>query len=267
MSPFDYLRAPDIASAVAALRADPDAKLLAGGQSLLAAMKLGLAAPTQLIDLQDIAALSALTEKDGGLWMGAMCTHAQIARSPLVAHMAPMLARLAAGIADPQVRNRGTVGGAVSNADPAACWPAGLLAVSAVLHTDRRQIPVDDFFTGLFSTALEPDEVLTGIWVPAVAQGAYLKFEQAASRFALTGVAVARLPGGVRVAITGLGHGVCRWSEAEAALGRSWSVEALRAIHWDPLLASGDLHASADYRAHLAAVLARRAVAAIGSPA
>ena len=263
MNPFDYRRVRDLPEAVQALRADPEAKLLAGGQSLLAAMRLGLCAPTQLLDLQDIPALHQLEEKDGGLWIGAMCTHAQIAASPTVQTVAPMLARLASGIADAQVRNRGTVGGSVSNADPAACWPAGLLAAAAVMHTDRRRIAVDDFFTGLFSTALEGDEVLCGIWVPRVPRACYLKFEQPASRFALTGVAVNATADGVRVAVTGLGYGVRRFADAEAALQRQFSGAALQGIHLHADEASGDLHASAAYRAHLAGVLTRRAVAAL----
>lgn len=260
MNPFEYRRVRNVAEAVQALRADSDAKLLAGGQSLLAAMKLRLAAPTVLIDLQGIDGMTALAEKDTGLWMGAMCTHAQVAESALVRKLAPMLGRLAGGIADQQVRNRGTMGGSVSNADPAACWPAGLLAANAVMHTDRRSLSVDEFFTGLFSTALEPDEVLTGIWVPSVTRAAYLKFEQNASRFALTGVAVNAVAGQVRVAVTGLGHGVCRWPEAEAALARNFSESALQGVALDADAASGDLHASAEYRAHLAGVLTRRAV-------
>lgn len=260
MTPFEYRRAGAVADAVAWLREDPDAKLLAGGQSLLAAMKLGLAAPTVLIDLGRLPELRALREENGTLWIGAMCTHATVAASPLVRAKLPGLARLAGGIADQQVRNRGTLGGSVSNADPAACWPAGVLAGGATLVTDRREITADRFFQGLFTTALEPDEVLLGARFPVPERLAYVKYEQPASRFALTGVAVARGADGVRVAITGLGHGPCRWPEAEAALSRHFTPEALQGLSPDASLASGDLHASAEYRIHLAGVLARRAV-------
>jgi carbon-monoxide dehydrogenase medium subunit len=190
-----------------------------------------------------------------------MCTHARIARSPLVRDAPPGIAELAGGIADQQVRNRGTIGGSVANADPAACWPAGLLACGATLVTDRREIASDDFFQGLFTTALERDEVLLGVRFPRAGALRYLKFEQAASRFALVGAAVWRGPNDVRVALTGLGHGVRRWSEAEALLTRRFEPLALPGAEFPAELCTGDLHASAEYRAHLAAVLTARAVA------
>lgn len=260
MSTLDLRRAGTVADAVAWLREDPDAKLLAGGQTLLAAMRLRLAAPSLLIDLQALPELQGLGEQGHHLWVGAMCTHAAVAASPLVRQRLPGLARLAAGIADQQVRNRGTLGGSIANADPAACWPAGVLAMGGLIVTDRREIAADDFFQGLFSTALQPDEVLLGVRFPLALRLHYLKFEQPASRFALTGVAVARSAHGVRVAITGLGGGVCRWPEAEAVLTREFDPAALSALRLDPALAFQDLHASADYRAHLAGVLTRRAV-------
>lgn len=260
MTPFQYRRPRDLAQALAGLREDPDAKLLAGGQSLLPAMRLGLAAPTMLIDLQDIEALGALREDAKGLWIGAMCTHARVAQSALVQRLAPMLARLAHGIGDQQVRNRGTLGGSISNADPAACWPAGVMALEGTVCTDRREVAADKFFTGLFSTALEADELVCGVRFPPASEACYLKFEQPASRFAMTGVAVCRQADRVRVAITGLGSGICRWPAAEQALTRSFAPHALDGIALAPELASGDIHASAEYRAHLAAVLTRRAV-------
>lgn len=266
MTPFDHRRATRVTDAVSWLREVPDAKLLAGGQSLLAAMKLGLAAPPLLIDLARVPELHTLREEGGAVWIGAMCSHASVAASPLVRQRLPGLARLAAGIADQQVRNRGTLGGSVANADPAACWPAGLLACGATLVTDRREIAADAFFQGLFTTALEPDEVLLGARLPAVRHLAYLKIEQPASRFALTGVAVARDGDRVRVAVTGLGHGPCRWPEAEAALQRAFTPAALVGLRPEASLASGDLHASADYRLHLAGVLARRAVHELTTP-
>jgi carbon-monoxide dehydrogenase medium subunit len=261
VSPFEYRRPANVAQAIAWLREDPEAKLLAGGQSLLAAMKLRFAAPSLLIDLQGLPELTALEEHAGSLWIGAMCSHAQVAVSPLVQRLAPMLAGLANGIGDQQVRNRGTIGGSISNADPAACWPAGLMALNATVRTDRRDIAVDDFFDGLFTTALEPDELVCGVRFPPVKQACYIKFEQPASRFALTGVAVARTLSGVRVAITGLGSGICRWTAAEQALSQRFEPSAIgQGLQPAEGLASGDIHASAGYRVHLAAVLTRRAV-------
>jgi carbon-monoxide dehydrogenase medium subunit len=260
VTPFELRRAATVGQAVAWLREDPDAKLLAGGQSLLAAKKLGLAAPAMLIDLGRIGDLRAIRLERDALWVGAMCTHGAVAASPIVREHAPGLAYLAAGIADPQVRNMGTLGGSVANADPAACWPAGVLAAGATLVSDRREITADDFFLGLFTTALEPDEVLTGVRFPLRTSIGYLKEEQPASRFALAGVAVARDRDGVRVAVTGLGHGVFRWGEAEAALAKRFSPAALQGLAPDLDLAAGDLHASAEYRAHLARVLACRVV-------
>lgn len=266
VNPFEYRRPTNVAQAVAWLRDDPDAKLLAGGQSLLAAMKLRFAAPSLLIDLQDLPELTALEEQSGRLWIGAMCSHARVASSSLVQLLAPMLARLAHGIGDQQVRNRGTVGGSISNADPAACWPAGLIALQATICTDRRDIPADDFFGGLFTTALEPDEIVRGVRFPAAQQACYIKFEQPASRFALTGVALAKTATGVRVAVTGLGYGICRWEAAEHALSARFSPEALQGLQLDEALASGDIHATATYRVHLAAVLTRRVVQQILRP-
>lgn len=267
MNSFDYRRAERVADAVAWLREEPEAKLLAGGQSLLAAIKLGLAAPPLLIDLARIAELRQLQLQGNALWIGAMCSHAVVAASPLVRQHLPGLAALAGHIADQQVRNRGTLGGSIANADPAACWPAGVLAAGATLVTDRREIAAEVFFQGLFSTALEPDELLLGARFPLGQQLAYRKEEQPASRFALAGVAVARdAAGAVRVAVTGLGSGAVRWAEAEAALQRRWAPEALAGLRPDADLAGGDLHASADYRLHLAGVVARRVVLALSNP-
>ncbi|MDB5849389.1 MAG: carbon monoxide dehydrogenase [Rhodoferax sp.] len=260
MNAFDYRRPQRLTEAIAQLRSDPDAKLLAGGQSLLAAMKLRFAAPSALIDLQDLPALNLLHEDGTGLWIGAMCCHAKVAASPLVRARAPMLAALAQGIGDQQVRHRGTLGGSIANADPAACWPAGVIALNGTVCTDRREIAADDFFTGLFGTALEADEIVCGVRFPAAGEAHYIKFEQPASRFALTGVAVARSPAGVRVAVTGLGNGIWRWRAAEQALADDFAPGVLQGLCVDPAEASGDIHASAEYRAHLAGVLTRRAV-------
>ena len=262
MSNTAYLRPRSIAEVTQCLTSFPDAQLLAGGQSLLAAWRLGLCKPTHFVDLQDVPDLNDIRAEGESLWVGAMCTHAQIARHPLVMSQAPMLCALAQGIADAQIRNVGSIGGALANNDPAACWPAGVLAMNASIVTNQRVIDADTFFQGLFSTALQHGEWILGVRFPRVAWAHYLKFEQAASRFALVGVAVARSTHGqVRVAITGLGQGITRWADAETALTSKWGVDALNALAFDASAAQTDIHASAFYRAHLVSVLCRRAVA------
>lgn len=265
MNRFAYRRVASVGQAVALMKDNPEAKLLAGGQSLLAAMRLGLSAPSLLIDLQSIAQMTGIRdEANGQLWVGAMVTHAQIATSPVVRKFCPMLADLAQGIADQQVRNRGTLGGAISNNDPAACWPAGLLALGATIITNQRELLADEFFSGMFSTALEPFEVVCAVRFSRPTRAAYLKFEQPASRFAIVGVAVAQMGVNVRararVAVTGLGMGVVRYEEAERCLSGDFQTSVLAKCAIDSALAMGDLHASAQYRAHLASVLCRRAV-------
>lgn len=251
---------------------------LAGGQSLLAAMKLGMVSPSMLIDLQDLPGLRDIRVDDSAgqapaLSIGAMATHASVAASETVRRFAPGLAALAGGIADEQVRQMGTIGGSLAHNDPAACWPAGVLAAGATLVTSTREIPADAYFQGLYSTALQPGELILSVRFPRLKGLHYLKFEQPASRFALVGVAVALTDEPaprVRVAITGLGMGVVRWHAAEQALDAGFSVEALQALGAagaQGLEALADLHASADYRRHLAWVLARRCVAALGGGA
>jgi aerobic carbon-monoxide dehydrogenase medium subunit len=258
---FAYRRVDSVGQAVALMKDNPEAKLLAGGQSLLASMRLGLSAPTLLIDLQSIAQMTGIRdEANGQLWVGAMVTHAEIARSSVVRRFCPMLADLAHGIADQQVRNRGTLGGAISNNDPAACWPAGLLALGATVITNQRELSADEFFSGMFSTALEPFEVVCAVRFPRPTKAAYLKFEQPASRFAIVGVAVAQMGVRTRVAVTGLGMGVVRFDEAERCLSGDFQTSVLAECAIDSEHAMGDLHASAQYRAHLASVLCRRAV-------
>jgi aerobic carbon-monoxide dehydrogenase medium subunit len=243
------------------LKDNPEAKLLAGGQSLLASMRLGLSAPNLLIDLQSISQMSGIqTDANGQLWIGAMTTHAAIAASPLTKMFSPMLAGLAHGIADQQVRNRGTLGGAISNNDPAACWPAGLLAFGATIITSLREIGADEFFSGMFTTVLEPHEVVCAVRFPQPLKAAYLKFEQPASRFAIVGVAVTQFEGVARVAITGLGMGVTRFIEAEQRLSKDYRAAVLSDCKLTVENAMSDIHASALYRTHLASVLCRRAV-------
>jgi len=258
-----YERPTDLPQAIELLKRD-GAVAMAGGQSLLAAMKLGLNERKVLVDLQAISNLQAIELQGDRLIIGAMATHAKIAASPLVAHFASGLCTLARGIADQQVRNLGTMGGSLANNDPAACWPAAALAAQATVVTSQRRIPADDFFQGVYTTALEPQEIITAIEWPSLSQFSYLKFEQKASRFALVGVAVAQVKGAsARVAITGLGQGACLWPEAGDALAQRFSVEALDALRFPEALAQTDLHASAAYRAHLVRVLTRRCVASI----
>ncbi len=238
---------------------------LAGGQSLLAAMKLGMVSPAMLVDLQDVPGLREIRLDDEALYIGAMATHASVANSELVRRVAPGLAALAGGIADEQVRQMGTIGGSLAHNDPAACWPAGVLASGATVITSRREVAADDYFRGLYSTALQPGELILGVRFPRLQGLHYLKFEQPASRFALVGCSVARTADGqVRVALTGLGLGVQRWPQAEQALANDFSASALAGVAEEGLEALADLHASADYRCHLAQVLARRCVVALG---
>ena len=263
MKPPAYLRPRSITEVSDCLKKFPEAQLLAGGQSLLGAWRLGLCNPSHFVDLQDVPDLNDIRQEGDWLWVGSMCTHAQIGHNPFIATHFPMLSALANGIADAQIRNVGTIGGALANNDPAACWPTGILAMDAGIVTNLRVIKADAFFQSLFSTALMEGEWILGLRFPQVLCASYLKFEQSASRFALVGVAVARLMSGqVRVAITGLGHGVTRWIEAETALTSKWQVQALNNLVFDPSNAQNDIHASALYRSHLVSVLCRRAIAA-----
>jgi aerobic carbon-monoxide dehydrogenase medium subunit len=259
MQPFNYA-CPNTLDALASLLAEgADDKLLAGGQSLLASMKMGLMLPERLIDLQNIAELKGIRIDNKGLHIGAMTTHAAIANSLLVRSFALGLCELSGHIADAQIRNRGTIGGSVANNDPAACWPAAVLACKATLHTTQRQIAADDYFIDLFTTALEPNELLTSISFPKPQRMAYVKFEQAASRFALVGVAVAQFENEVRVVATGTAQGVMRLHAFELALSREFSVTAIAGLTVDEAIMGSDIHAQADYRARLAAIGVRRA--------
>lgn len=263
-----WLQPPTLAQALAALAATPGARALAGGQSLVAAMKLGLAEPTLLVDLSLVPGLREISvaAQPRRCTLGAMLTHSQIAHSAAVQNFCPMVAQLSAGIGDTQIRNRGTIGGSLANNDPAACWPAAALALNAKLHTNARVVAADDWFCGLYTTALQADELLLRVEFEQPLAATYLKWEQKASRFALVGVALARFANGVRVAITGLGAGVVRWREAEAALSADWSAQALAGLRWPLEQAQSDLHASAEYRAHLVALLTQRALARLCGP-
>ena len=264
MQDFAYSHPAAVADAARAA-AVSGAKLLAGGQSLLAAMKLGLAAPEALIDLSAISTLSGISVAGGVVKIGAMTTHAAVAASAEVVAAIPALADLAGKIGDRQVRNRGTIGGSLANNDPAACYPAAVLGLGATVHTNQRDIAADDFFKGLYATALTSGEVITAVSFPVPAQAGWQKFKQPASRFALVGVFASQGPQGVRVAVTGAAAGVFRATSLEALLGadlpRSWSPAALVGASVSTQDLSSDLHASAEYRAALIPVLTGRAVA------
>jgi aerobic carbon-monoxide dehydrogenase medium subunit len=237
------------------------AKVLAGGQTLLASMKLRLANPETLVDLGGIAELAGIRREGNAVVIGAMTRHADVAASADVKSAIPALAELAGGIGDRQVRAMGTIGGSLANNDPAACYPAGVLALNATIQTTQRKIAADDFFQGLFATALQDGELITGVSFPVAKRAAYIKFKQPASRFALIGVCVAQTDSGVRVAVTGGGNGVFRHQGLEQALARSFTPEAAAAVKVDAGELSSDLHASAAYRANLVSVLTQRAVA------
>jgi aerobic carbon-monoxide dehydrogenase medium subunit len=289
MRDFQFHRPKSVADAVALLRANDSAKLLAGGQSLLPVMKLDLAEPTDLVSLAAIAAApgggGALREiradtadpadpaghgDPDRLVIGALVTHDEVSTSDVVRRLIPGLAALAAGIGDAQVRNRGTIGGSLAHADPAADYPAAVLALGATIETDRRRIPADDFFTGLFTTALAADEIITAVCFPVPERSAYAKFPHRASKYALVGVMVAkpRASVAVRVAVTGAGPKVFRLPALEAALAARFTPDAAGHAVYSAMagLAPGDLRsdgeASAEYRAHLVTVMARRAIQA-----
>lgn len=258
MYAFSYERPTTQAGALQLIQAGGQA--LAGGQTLLGSMKLRLAAPEQLVDLGAIADLAGIRQEPGALVIGAMTRHADVAESTQAGSAIPALARLAAGIGDKQVRAMGTIGGSVANDDPAADYPAALLALGATVQTSGRQISADDFFQGMFTTALEPGELITAIRFPLPRRAAYVKFPQPASLFALIGVFVAQFDSGVRVAVTGGGNGVFRHTAMESALSRSFAPDAIAGVSTDASEMSSDLHGSADYRAHLVGVMAQRAV-------
>jgi aerobic carbon-monoxide dehydrogenase medium subunit len=256
------LQTPSSLADAARAAARDDVKILAGGQSLLASMKLGLAAPGELVDLSGLADLKGISVSGGQVKIGAMTTHAAVAASAEVAKAIPALADLAGHIGDRQVRNRGTIGGSLANNDPSACYPAGVLGLGATIHTDRRTIAADDFFKGLYETALAEGEVITAVSFPIPEKAAWQKFKQPASRFSLVGVFVSKGPAGVRVAVTGAGACVFRVKALEDKLTASWSPASCDGVSVSAHGLNSDLHGSAEYRAALIPVLAKRAVAA-----
>ncbi|AUN33378.1 FAD binding domain-containing protein [Niveispirillum cyanobacteriorum] len=258
---FDYHRPATLSDVVELLTGDEDAKALAGGQTLIPTLKQRLAMPTSLVDLSAVPGLREIAAEGDGVRIGAMATHAAVAGSDVVRAVLPGLADLAAHIGDPQVRNRGTIGGSIANADPAADYPAAVVALDAVIRTDRRDIAGGQFFTGLFETALLPGEVVTSVFFPAASHARYAKFPNPASRYAIAGVFVAQRGDAVRVAVTGAAASVFRWDAAEAALTGRFSADALDGLVLDADGLNSDMHADAAYRAHLVAVLARRSIA------
>jgi carbon-monoxide dehydrogenase medium subunit len=263
MYAFEYHR-PKSVNDAAALLSKSQGKVMAGGQSLVGAMKLRLASPGTVIDLGDVAELRGIKKDGNNLVIGATTRHSEVAASADVKKNIPALAALAEGIGDRQVRNMGTIGGSIANNDPAADYPAGVLGLGATVHTNKRKISADDFFKGMYETALQPDEIITAVSFPIPKRAAYIKFHNPASRFALVGVFVCQGDGGVRVAVTGAASSVFRASAMEQALAKNFTPDAVKGVKIDAGTLNSDLHASAEYRAHLLGVLAARAVAQAG---
>ena len=263
MKDFEFHRPATIKDAVGLVRDREAAKFLAGGQSLLPVLKLELAEPSDLVSLARLDELRDIRVDGNKLLIGALVTHDQVHRSPDVQRAIPALAALAGGIGDPQVRNRGTLGGSVAHADPAADYPAALLGLGATIVTDRRAIAADDFFTGLFATALEHGELVTSVAFPIPTRAAYVKFAHRASKYALVGVLVAETAAGIRVAVTGAASHVFRLTTYEQALGRALAPGSLDGIAVAAADFNSDAEASAEYRAHLIGVMAKRAVQAL----
>lgn len=259
MYAFTYERASSAADA--ATKLGSGGKLLAGGQTLLASMRLRLADPGKLVDLAGASELAGIRKDGNSLVIGAMTRHADVAASADVRSTIPALADLADHIGDKQVRAMGTLGGSLANNDPAACYPAAVLGLGATVVTNKRSIAADDFFKGLFTTALDEGEIITAVKFPAAKRAAYMKFRQPASRFALIGVFVAQTDAGVRVAVTGGGNGVFRHAGLESALNGSFTAAAAAGVKIDAGDLASDLHGSAAYRANLISVQTQRAVA------
>ena len=261
MHAFEYHRPASTKDALS-LGKKEEARYLAGGQSLVQAMKLRLSSPSDLVDLGAIKELAGIKASGSGVEIGAMTRHADVASSPEVKKAIPALAALAGIIGDRQVRHMGTMGGSLANSDPAADYPAAVLALGATITTNKRKIEADDYFKGLYETALEPGELITSVAFPAPKRAAYMKFKNPASRFAIVGVFVADFGGKVRVGVTGAGPCAFRQSDMEKALTAKFAPEAVANIKVEPDGLNNDLHASPEYRAHLITVMAKRAVEA-----
>ena len=263
MYDFTYSKPSSLPDALKALSADFEAKALAGGQTFIPVLKQRLNKPSVIVDLGALGMTGIAMDGDT-IVIGAMATHHAIESDPNIQAKIPGLAKMASWIGDTQVRHRGTMGGSLANNDPSACYPAAILAMGATIHTDKRAIAADDYFQGMFTTALEPGELITKISIPVPEKSNYEKFRNPASRYAMVGVFVAKGPAGVRVAITGAGQGgVFRHAEMERALAANWSADAIAGIKTPADGLNGDIHASPEYRAHLIGVMAKRAVAAV----
>jgi carbon-monoxide dehydrogenase medium subunit len=263
MYDFEYQRASSVSDAAEKLKASGDGMLVAGGMTLIPTLKQRLAQPSALIDLAELGDLVGIEIKGDTVTVGAMTTHSQVAQSKDVQSAIPALANLADGIGDPQVRHRGTIGGSIANNDPAADYPAACLGLGATIVTNNREISADEFFQGLFTTALDEGELITAVRFTRPKRSAYMKFPNPASRYAIVGVFVAETADGVRVAVTGAGDdGVFRVAEMEQALSANFTPDAVAGISVPADGLNGDIHASSEYRAHLITVMAKRAVAA-----
>jgi carbon-monoxide dehydrogenase medium subunit len=263
MYEFKYQRPTSVRQAVNMLAKDPEAKLLAGGHSILPVMKLRLAKPTQLVDIGRIEGLNTIELRGRSIVIGALARHVEVANSQTVKEALPALAQVAAEIGDPAVRHRGTLGGSLANNDPNADYPAAVLGLGATIITSKRRIAADDFFKGLFETALEPDEIITKVSFPLAKKAAYMKFRHPASGFALVGVFVSKRGSDIRVVATGAGaNGVFRVTSFEEALKKRFAAKSIEGMTIPPDGMNTDIHGSAEYRAHLVGVMARRALAA-----
>jgi len=260
MYDFAYHRPKSLAEAAAALKGKPEGRVMSGGMTLIPTLKQRLAKPSDVVDLNGIKELAGIKVEGNGVTIGGMTRHFDVASSADVKAAIPALAHLAGHIGDPAVRNRGTMGGSVANNDPAADYPAAVVALNATVTTNTRKIAADDFFKGLFETALEDGELVTAISFPKAEKAAYMKFPNPASRYAMVGVFVAKTAGGVRVAVTGAGPCVFRVKEMEDALAKNFSSDAIKDIKVPADGLNSDIHGSAEYRAHLVTVMARRAV-------
>ena len=261
MYSLSYVKAKSVKEAAEFVGRNPEAKLLAGGMTLIPTLKARLARPTHLVDIANLPELRRFEVKGGKLTIGAGAKHHEVATSAVVKRVIPALASLAAEIGDPQVRNRGTIGGSLANNDPAADYPAAVLGLGATVVTTKRSIAADDFFQGLFVTALEEGEVIVRVEFPLPKRAAYSKFPHPASGYAMAGVFIAQTAGAVRVAVTGAGPGVFRWKEAEAALANGVKPAALEGVKLDASEFNNDIHADREYRANLVRVMAKRALA------
>lgn len=261
MYDFNYKRASSVDDASSSVSNADEGKFVAGGMTLLPTLKQRLAKPSDLVDLADIGELVGITVDSGSVTIGAMTPHALVHASDDVKNAIPALSKLAGLIGDPMVRNRGTIGGSISNNDPAADYPSAVVGLGATVHTNKREIAGDDFFTGMFETALEEDELVTKVSFPTPEKAAYMKFPNPASRYAVVGTFVSQGPQGIRVAVTGAGPCVFRQSEMEAALTANFAPESVESIKQDDADLNSDIHASAEYRAHLVTIMAKRAVA------